>query len=320
MASYSDKLISKGLIKTPRWFSNSVQYETIMGSVVYGVSNDTSDMDIYGFCIPPKRVVFPHTDGWIPKFNKPGESFDQLNPKGIEDKERRKIYDLDIYNIVKYFKLCAECNPNMIDSLFTPLRCVLHCTPIGEIVRSNRKLFLSKKAWHTFKGYAYSQLSKLRKSNIKYITINKKISNVCKMRTKNPQPGSKRALDIKEHGFDCKFAYHLVRLLDEVQQILETGDLVLGRNAEEMKAIRRGEWTVEQVYAKVDTMTPILEDLYGKSTLRHSPDWDGLTKVLLNCLEEYYGTLENCIIEEDVEAAALREIIQLADRALKRSK
>ncbi len=49
-----ERLTERGLVKPPRWLPGNVQYETIMGSVAYGVSSDTSDMDVYGWAIPPK--------------------------------------------------------------------------------------------------------------------------------------------------------------------------------------------------------------------------------------------------------------------------
>ena len=76
--------------------------------------------------------------------------------------EKTKKYDLTIYNIVRYFHLCMENNPNIIDSLFVPRRCVLHSTQVGNLVRENRKMFLHKGSWFKFKGYAYSTLNKIR--------------------------------------------------------------------------------------------------------------------------------------------------------------
>ena len=58
-----------------------------------------------------------------------------------------------------------ENNPNVIDSLFTPVNCVLHSTRVGNLVRENRRLFLHKGAWPKFKGYAYSQLHKMTDQN-----------------------------------------------------------------------------------------------------------------------------------------------------------
>ena len=118
-------------------------------------------------------------------------------------------------------------NPNMIDSLFTPRTCVLSCSKIGEMVRENRKLFLHKGSWHKFKGYAYSQMNK--------------------MRVKDPDQDSRRYEMVQKYGYDVKFAYHIVRLLDEVEQIMTEGDIDLMRNREQLKSIRRGEWEIEDI-------------------------------------------------------------------------
>ena len=68
---------------------------------------------------------------------------------------------MHFYNIVKFFQLVMENNPNMVDALFVPARCVLHCTALGNMVRDKRKSFLHKGAFQKFKGYAYSQLHKM---------------------------------------------------------------------------------------------------------------------------------------------------------------
>lgn len=159
------ELEKKGLIKPPSWLSANIHYLCSMGPVAYGVSNDTSDIDIYGFCTPTKELIFPHMAGEIEGFGDKLPRFHQYDPHHIPDPERKTSYDLAIYNIVKYFDLCMGCNPNMIDSLFVPRRCVLSSTAVGEMVREQRKIFLHKGAWFTFKGYAYSQLSKVTKRN-----------------------------------------------------------------------------------------------------------------------------------------------------------
>lgn len=65
MSSLTDYLIKRELINPPKHISNSIQYEVIMGSVAYGVTSDNSDMDVYGFSIPPKEIIFPHLTGEI---------------------------------------------------------------------------------------------------------------------------------------------------------------------------------------------------------------------------------------------------------------
>ena len=159
MASYFNKL-KKHLNSAPSWLADNIMFEGLTGSVSYGVSNDTSDMDIVGFCIPPKEIIFPHLNGSIPHFGTQPERFRVYQQHHI--KQDSKEYDIAIYNIVDFFQLAMENNPNMVDTLFLPRRCVLHSSPIYEHVRDNRKLFLHKGSWHKFRGYAYASLSKAR--------------------------------------------------------------------------------------------------------------------------------------------------------------
>jgi len=49
-------------------------------------------------------------------------------------------------------------------------------------------------------------------------------------------------------------------------------DLDLTRNREQLKAIRRGEWTLPDVFAWFVEKESQLEEVYLKSTLPHGPD------------------------------------------------
>lgn len=288
------QLHSKGLIKPPSFVVGGTQYLTIMGSMAYGVSSDSSDMDVYGFCVPPKDMVFPHLAGEIPGFGNQIQRFEQYQQHHVIEKDTRKEYDLNVYSIVKYFQLVMQNNPNMIDSLFTPQEYVLQATKIGNHVRDNRQLFLHKGSWHTFRGYAYSQMHK--------------------MDIKKPDPTSKRYQSILEHGYDVKFAYHVVRLLDEAEQILSSHDIDLQRSRETLKAIRRGEWTKEQVQDHFKSSEKRLDEVYHNSKLRHSPDESEIKRVLLECLEEYYGSLDGALQTDDHYKGILRKIQKLVEK------
>lgn len=271
MPSYVKKL--EGLIHPPRWLPDNVMFEGMTGSVSYGVSNDTSDMDIVGFCMPPKETVFPHLGGEIFGFGTQIQRFDQYQQHHI--KKDNKEYDITIYSIVKFFQLVMENNPNMVDALFLPRRCVLHSTQIYEYVRDHRRLFLHKGSWFKFRGYAYSQLSKIKnKSN-----------------ASNP----KRQESIEKFGYDVKFAYHVVRLMLEVEQILVEHDLDLQRNSDMLKTIRAGEWTLDQLTDWAENKEKSLEIIYAKSSIPERPDEQAIKKILINCLEMHYGSLSSVI-------------------------
>ncbi len=259
---------NKKLIHPPDWLPLNVHYLTFMGSEVYGASNGGSDKDIYGFCIPPKELVFPHLAGEILGFGRQLKRFDQWQEHHIQTETC--VYDCTVFSIVKYFQLCMENNPNMIDSLFTPAFAVQTQTQVGQMVRENRRLFLHKGSWHKFKGYAYSQLHKMEAKE-----------------RDNPR----RQADIDTYGYDLKFGYHLVRLMLEVEQILIEGNLDLDRHSDQLRAIRRGEWELDRVKQFFADKERQLEQAYHDSQLPHSPQEEAIKTLLLNCLEQHYGVL-----------------------------
>src|SRR5258708_734804 len=301
-------LADQKLITPPPWLPANTMYLTIMGSHAYGVADtnadETSDLDVYGFCIPPKEIVFPHLAGEVWGFGKfkegmPQSWFAQYQQHHILDPSARggkgHEYDLQIYNIVKYVQLCMECNPNMIDSLFTPEVCVLHITQVGQVLRDNRKAFMHQGICDRFKGYAYAQ--------------------VHKMQTKEPEPGSKRAKLREKYGIDVKFAYHTVRLLNEAEQLLLEGDLDIQRNREMLKSIRRGEWTMQQVLDYFEQKRVDLESARTKSPLPAAANEPAIRDLLLRCLEAHYGSLQGCVTVPGRAEDLLRQIRELIESA-----
>ena len=276
----------------PKFSPTNMCYEVVGGSVSYGVSGKLSDWDIVGFCIPSKETLFPSIFGdVIPGFGKQKKRFSTWQKHHISYKE--KEYDITIYNIVDFFNLCMQCNPNMLDLCYVPDNCVLHTTAIGNIVRESRHIFLSKKCWQTFKGYAYSMLKK--------------------MENKNPEKGSKRDKLIEEFNFDVKYGYHLIRLLGQVEQLLSTGDMDIQLDRERLKAIRRGEWTMEQIKQFFTDKEKSLEVLYNSSTLPYSPDEAKIKALLRKCLDMHYDDLSKEIVVPGKAEAALRAIKEICD-------
>ena len=113
---------------------------------------------------------------------------------------------------------------------------------------------------------------------------------------------------IAQYGYDVKFAYHVVRLLTEVEMILIEEDIDLQRNNEQLKAIRRGEWTEDRLRDWCAEKETHLERVYAESGLRATADEAKIRALLLSCLEEHYGTLANCVVDPDRAVEALRNI------------
>ena len=288
MSSVVQKLTKKGLIHPPRFIPSGMVLEVVMGSVAYACNDkDSSDMDIYGVTMPPKHFLFPHLAGEITGFNKT-ERFETWQAHHIDDKETNKQYDFQVYNISRFFQLAMENNPNMVDALFVPRRCVLYSSPVGEKIRENRHLFLHKGCYHKFRGYSFAQLHRM-----------------------NGSPTGKRKELVERHGMDSKFAYHIVRLMLQAEQILTEHTLDLERNRGILKSIRRGEWTKERIISFFEEKEKSLEVIYNdpNNTLPYRPDEDKIKNLLVECIEMHYGSLGNNYIKIKGESEFLEELL-----------
>ena len=125
---------------------------------------------------------------------------------------------------------------------------------------------------------------------------------------------SKREIDVKINNYSTKFAYHVVRLLDEVEQIMMEGDIDLMKNREQLKSIRRGDWTVKDVEDYFASKEKQLEELYIKSSLPHKPDTSKIKQLLIDCLEEHYGDIGSITYKENNADQKLKEIRKIIDK------
>jgi len=98
---------------------------------------------------------------------------------------------------------------------------------------------------------------------------------------------------IDKYGYDQKMGYHVLRLLDEIEQMLTIGDIDLMRNREECKAMRNGEWGNFPTFENhVHGKLKVLEDLSLKTSLAQYPQKEVLHVLLSNYIEEFYGSLD----------------------------
>lgn len=268
--SYFKKAYKQGLIDPPDFVVYNLLYEVIMGSMSYGVSTDRSDMDIYGITVPRRTTVFPHETGnYITHFDSIPKNFKVYQKHHVKSKDGKQEFDFCVTSIIDFFKKCMNGTPNMIDSLYVKRRFVTYTSQIGELIRENRKLFLSKKLWHSFKGYAYSQLNK--------------------MEIKEPNPDGKRFWMYEKFGYDVKFAYNVVRLIDEIEQILIEEDLDLQRSRRKLIYIRNGGWTKAEVINYFETKEMILEKVHHDSKLPHKPRIEEIRALLMKCLSMFFA-------------------------------
>ena len=131
-------------------------FEAITGSQLYGTSTPESDVDYRGICIPPMDVLL-----------NPFYPFQQKD-KGFKEEDRT------LYALGKFFQICADCNPNIVEMLFIPEQNTVYNSKYWEKIVANKDLFLSKKAKYTFTGYAIAQLKAIKRHRQWFIDPPKK--------------------------------------------------------------------------------------------------------------------------------------------------
>jgi uncharacterized protein len=70
-------------------------------------------------------------------------------------------WDCIFYELRKFVGLLLNCNPNVLSLLWLKPNQIIYENCIGERLRENRDLFVAKKAYHSFSGYAHDQFRRM---------------------------------------------------------------------------------------------------------------------------------------------------------------
>lgn len=113
---------------------------TLGGSYSYGTNVETSDVDVRGCAL-----------------NSPSDLLGLTNFEQVVNTQT----DTTVYAFNKLISLLLNCNPNTIEMLGCKPEHYFLLTDIGKKMIENRKLFISRRAVHSFGGYASQQLRRL---------------------------------------------------------------------------------------------------------------------------------------------------------------
>lgn len=138
----------KQLVATPQYnflrtdphLGDRIMFLTLGGSHAYGTNIETSDIDIRGCAM-----------------NNASEIVGLSNFEQFVNTET----DTTVYAFNKLISLLLNCNPNTIEMLGCKPEHYIFMTDMGRGMIDNRKMFLSKRALHSFGGYANQQLNRL---------------------------------------------------------------------------------------------------------------------------------------------------------------
>jgi len=248
-------------MKWPKFDKFNLEERTIllgrMGSHSHGTyippaDGGIDDIDVMGICVPPKEYYYGLQD------------FEQVDTWVDE-------YDIVIYEVRKVIRLLLKNNPNVLGLLWLRPEDYIEISPHGQLLIDNRDIFSSKLAFHSFTGYARGQLKRMT-------------HHACK-----GYMGAKRKALVEKFGYDTKNAAHLIRLLRMGIEFIETGQLNVfrTRDADELKAIKRGEYMLFQLHIMADELFKRAEEVIKTSTLPDRPDKDKVEELLMEIVRAY---------------------------------
>ena len=188
----------------------------IGGSQAHGAKlGATDDTDWYGLYIPPPNKVLGLEREEHFVFTTGGK----LGGNGPSD------VDVCLYTLIKWAGLAAKGNPSALHFLFAPLE---FTTDTWERVSAQPELFLAKGHVKPFLGFADDQMKRLL--------------------GQKGQKNVHRAELEEKHGYDTKYAMHVIRLYGEAKELMENGRITLPRpNRAELIEIRQGKYSLSEI-------------------------------------------------------------------------
>jgi predicted nucleotidyltransferase len=245
--------------------------KVLVGSGVHGTAIEgTDDTDYMGICIePPESVI-----GLAPPWSRPFEQYQYRSAaerSGIVD-ARSGPGDVDevVYSLRKWLRLALAGNPTVLLPLFASEPDIVVVTDWGrEIRRAVPRFAPSRSAGERFLGYFRAQREKM-----------------LGLRSNTNRPELEEA-----HGFDTKFAMHMIRLGIQGIEYMETGVITLPL-AEPQRTwlveLRQGRHSLEEALQEAETLEARLEDLIRVSSLPGWPDYQEANRWLVRSYQDYW--------------------------------
>ena len=287
----------------------------LMGSHSHGTylppeePNAVDDIDLMGFVVPPLEyhLGLPRWEHWTLQV-------DEL--------------DVVLYSLEKAVRLLLKSNPNIVGLLWLRESEYVHRHPAFDLLHSQREIFSSQAAGEAFAGYAADQLNRMEAfdldrmaeyeglttaisaqgpvrevleadvQKLRHIAANWGLSDAMLARFRklhrehfSGYMGEKRKAMVRKYQYDVKNAAHLIRLLRMGSEFITTGNLQVYRttDADELKVIKRGGWTLGQVKAEAERLFAGVEAARASSPLPPKPNVEAANDLLIELHRRFLG-------------------------------
>lgn len=230
-------------------YEESLIMAYIGGSQAHGAKlGATDDTDWYGLYIPPPSKVLGLEREEHFVFTTGGK----LGGNGPSD------VDVCLYTLIKWAGLAAKGNPSALHFLFAPLE---FTTDMWQQVAVRPGIFLAKGHVKPFLGFADDQMKRLL--------------------GQKGQKNIHRAELEEKHGYDTKYAMHVIRLYGEAKELMERGRITLPRpNRDELIEIRKGKYSLAEIQELGQQLEAEAIAAQVSSPLPDSVDRDAVSRLI----------------------------------------
>ncbi len=233
-------------IESPQDAVQNIILKVVYGSYVYGTTTADSDNDVRG-------VYCPSVDSHLSLHQ--FRTFDSITPES----------DTVLHPVRKYIALLTNSNPGCLEWLFVRPEHIIETTEAGDLLRSKRGLFLTKKIFNRYTGFARSELRRVT--------------------TITGRSGQRRRELFAKHGYDPKAAMNVIRLLEQGAEMLATGELSMPRpNADELKEIKLGHMPIVEIMRRVKEAEVAIQKAYEWSKLEPECNIDKANYLLVSII------------------------------------
>lgn len=236
------------------------------GSIAHGTyrpnyeSNSIDDKDVMAVCVPTENLYL---------------SLEDYGSRGTRE-IMRDPWDIVIYEAKKFISMLEGANPNVLSLLWLESHLYMKKTPAGQLLLDNREIFATKRAYHSFVGYAHGQLHRTEHFAFKGYM------------------GAKRKQLVEKFKFDTKNASHLIRILRMGMEFLIEGKLhVLRQDGPELLEIKDGKWSLEKVKSEADKLFALTQEAYIRSPLPAQPDRARVNQLCVDVIKMHWEYMKN---------------------------
>lgn len=247
----------------------------IVGSTIHGLHlGDQDDRDEMAVAIEPPEFVIGLARAKFERDGKWQQGFEHIVERTQPEGARSGPGDLDrtTYSLRKWMRLACQGNPTTLVMLFIPETYCDVLTELGRQLQENSDWIVSKASGPRFMGYMHSQKLRL-------------IGEQGQKRVKRPE--------LEEaHGFDTKYAAHVLRLAIQGMELMQTGRLTLPMPTTErlfLRAVREGNLSKETVLTAIDDYEQQLGHAVARSRLPDQPQWQRINDFMLRAYRETWG-------------------------------